>query len=406
MEINIFTIISFILCLTYQTMLLNYATKILEGGNPRLWLHLTIGLLNTIILFVSNIPFWFLYIALMPAYVVEFKLLSKAPIRQILSGATIFVVHISSFHMIAISIFASATGIDPKSILTNFLYRQQIMIILFIVLILALQFAKNILPIRYVKRVTSTHIYSEMLSTIAFTFTIYFSIAIFIYFAFEDFPNRMQFTILVAVSMLIILYYMLMFIIKFVNLHEFKRYADELGDTYNKMQTQKETLATKIERDDLTGLFNRSFIQGLLQEYFDDKSHKFGMLFVDVNRLKYVNDTYGHDKGDKLIVCVANALRKALREEDASARIGGDEFLVILSNLENNLKIDRVIERINEIMFVYDEIEDFPVSISIGGIFVDDEIRSKGVDEAIALVDEEMRKTKAKFYAQRSRYEK
>ncbi len=406
MEINVFTIISFVLCVVYQAALLDYATLILKDGSRNRVFHILLGLLNATLLFLTNIPFWFLYLTLMPAYLIEFRLLSKAPLRQLFCGASIFVAHISCFHLLIISVYVYGTGIAPQDVLTSMAARQQIMIALFIILLLALIAASRILPIRDMRRVTSTRIYSEMLGAVSFSFTIYFSIAIYIYFNYKEFPYNMQLSVLIVVTMLTILYYIFMFIINFINLHEFKRYADKLGDTYSKMQTQKQQLATKIERDELTGLFNRNFIQGLLKEYFEAGKNDFGILFLDVNRLKYVNDNFGHDKGDRLLKCVANALKKSLRDEDASARIGGDEFLVVLSNLDNGDTISNITDRINEIVFVYDEIEDFPVSVSIGGIFIDNDMLKKGLDEVLALVDVEMRKNKERFYVQKGRYEK
>ena len=57
------------------------------------------------------------------------------------------------------------------------------------------------------------------------------------------------------------------------------------------------------------------------------------LLYMDVNHFKAVNDTYGHDAGDDLLVAVANRIRAAVRAETLVARIGGDEFVVLLEHL-------------------------------------------------------------------------
>lgn len=56
----------------------------------------------------------------------------------------------------------------------------------------------------------------------------------------------------------------------------------------------------------------------------------------DIDRLKYINDNYGHAEGDKLIINVASILKKCFRETDAVARIGGDEFVAILEEIDTN----------------------------------------------------------------------
>ncbi|WP_306118827.1 MULTISPECIES: EAL domain-containing protein [unclassified Roseitalea] len=87
--------------------------------------------------------------------------------------------------------------------------------------------------------------------------------------------------------------------------------------------------------DTLTGLFNRgSFTQRLdasvrtLERY----GTAFTLLFLDLDKFKLVNDTYGHPVGDKLLIEVANRIRGQVREQDCVARLGGDEFAIILHN--------------------------------------------------------------------------
>jgi len=89
-------------------------------------------------------------------------------------------------------------------------------------------------------------------------------------------------------------------------------------------------------RDPLTGLMNRStFITELERELARARRNgrSVGVLFLDIDDLKAVNDTYGHLVGDGFIVHVADSLRQRLRGQDAAARVGGDEFLALLADL-------------------------------------------------------------------------
>ncbi|SMP11609.1 PAS domain S-box-containing protein/diguanylate cyclase (GGDEF) domain-containing protein [Desulfurobacterium pacificum] len=89
-------------------------------------------------------------------------------------------------------------------------------------------------------------------------------------------------------------------------------------------------------KDPLTGLYNRQFAFEILSKLIAHnkrkKSHG-AVLFIDLDRFKFINDVYGHDAGDKVLKEVARRIKKAVRDEDVVCRFGGDEFIVILSGL-------------------------------------------------------------------------
>jgi diguanylate cyclase (GGDEF)-like protein/PAS domain S-box-containing protein len=82
--------------------------------------------------------------------------------------------------------------------------------------------------------------------------------------------------------------------------------------------------------DHLTGLYNRRFFEQELLRLDTDENLPLSVIVCDVNGLKMVNDSFGHDSGDILLRSAANAIRQACRKDDIIARIGGDEFLVLL----------------------------------------------------------------------------
>lgn len=101
--------------------------------------------------------------------------------------------------------------------------------------------------------------------------------------------------------------------------------------------------------DPLTGLENRRLFKDRLEHSIKQVRRSkslMALLFIDLDNFKYVNDTYGHDVGDELLVEVANRLKKCVREEDIVARLGGDEFTVILSNLKDNKSASNVAAKI------------------------------------------------------------
>lgn len=105
--------------------------------------------------------------------------------------------------------------------------------------------------------------------------------------------------------------------------------------------------------DALTGLPNRRlFMNRLEQALVHAKRHKtlIGVLFIDLDNFKRVNDTLGHAVGDQLICDVAKRLRAAVREEDIVARLGGDEFVVVISEVNEIAQILRVVDKILAVM--------------------------------------------------------
>ncbi len=94
----------------------------------------------------------------------------------------------------------------------------------------------------------------------------------------------------------------------------------------------------KAYRDPLTGLHNRRFFDQAIRAYheeFQSKGASFGLLFLDLDHFKNVNDTYGHDAGDIVLKEIALCLKALVREHDVLARIGGEEFAVIVTFVDN-----------------------------------------------------------------------
>jgi len=107
-------------------------------------------------------------------------------------------------------------------------------------------------------------------------------------------------------------------------------------DFEKKLLVQKQKLKFQANHDDLTGLPNRAlFIDRLKQGIFNAKRNKktLALFFIDLDHFKEINDTLGHNIGDKVLKKVATLLKQSFRKEDTLARLGGDEFTIITQNL-------------------------------------------------------------------------
>jgi diguanylate cyclase len=123
--------------------------------------------------------------------------------------------------------------------------------------------------------------------------------------------------------------------------------------------------------DGLTGLPNRVMLDDLLHQAIaraNRNNTKVAMGFIDLDHFKQINDTFGHDAGDRTLTAVARQLKSVLREEDTLARWGGDEFVVLIPDIADTSTLGFITERLREMArqgIVLDGIETRP-SISIG----------------------------------------
>lgn len=156
----------------------------------------------------------------------------------------------------------------------------------------------------------------------------------------------------------------------------------------------EEELRTRALTDVLTGLKNRRALVESLEQCMSRAKRnktKLSVLFLDLNRFKPINDTYGHDVGDHVLKETARRLKEATREHDLLARLGGDEFIVVL---EGTFELEKAIARIKKIINMPFELEKkmVTVGVSIGhAIFPDD---SHYAGELIKLADKNMYRDK------------
>lgn len=123
--------------------------------------------------------------------------------------------------------------------------------------------------------------------------------------------------------------------------------------------------------DQLTGLPNRLLLNDRLQQALGSLQRnggQLGLMFLDLDKFKEVNDTLGHDVGDRLLVQVAERMRGCVRATDTVARIGGDEFIVLLGSVEHEQDAVRVAEKIRQTLDQPYELggETLEISCSIG----------------------------------------
>lgn len=120
--------------------------------------------------------------------------------------------------------------------------------------------------------------------------------------------------------------------------------------------TERVKIEKEIEymrcHDPLTGLYNTGFMQEEIKRLDVERNLPFSIIYGDLNSLKLTNDVYGHDTGDDLIKQTAEAIKRSCREDDIIARVGGDEFIILLpatSELDADSVLNRIINEVGKV---------------------------------------------------------
>ncbi len=131
-----------------------------------------------------------------------------------------------------------------------------------------------------------------------------------------------------------------------------KKQLFELKSVTTQLEEKEAFYRHHANHDPLTGLPNRRYLMQELQGAFAraerDLDYNCAVLFLDIDHLKQVNDRFGHLAGDELILEVVRRVKTCIRSTTSFARIGGDEFALIMVDLHHQNDIKRVLERINQ----------------------------------------------------------
>lgn len=176
--------------------------------------------------------------------------------------------------------------------------------------------------------------------------------------------------------------------------------AMENLNRHEKLEWMNERLSNLYVRDTLTGMYNRMGYRKFAGTLFEDRrrANNLLILFIDLDRLKYINDNLGHDMGDLAIRAVADAIKNTLDEEGIPVRLGGDEFLVIREEIPGK-EIDAMIQEIRKkVERSGDRVGLCNLTISAGYVITDKESSKKledYVNEADAIMYQEKKAKKA-----------
>jgi diguanylate cyclase (GGDEF)-like protein/PAS domain S-box-containing protein len=135
----------------------------------------------------------------------------------------------------------------------------------------------------------------------------------------------------------------------------------------NELKLAEQHIREMAQYDSLTGLANRVLFSDRLQQATaaaQRDGHHLALLFLDLDRFKPINDSFGHAVGDQLLAAIARRIEGAIRESDTAARIGGDEFVVLLRSVENGDGALTVAEKVRKAIGKPYVIDGHPMTVS------------------------------------------
>ncbi len=393
---------SLILVFIYNILLFQYAVKILIRAKKSIALYVVLSCFNTFATYiVAQFPqyhyLYFFTIALVIS--IQFKFISKSSYRQSLFGAITFAFHIASINLPVIMAFSYFLGIPPLTLLEDTYYHHTILSTSMLILIPALFLGTKVLSTRDIIKISSSSPYSETLAATTCFILFYLSFDTYCFVSYSLFPEQAYQIFAITLVSLCAFYFLLIYTINFINLSGYKRQSDIAQTSYDNLLLQKKEASDKLITDHLTKLFNKKYMAEQLENILSHTGVSFGLLFMDVNALKYVNDTYGHDVGDEYIKAIAQALKESIRDFDIAARISGDEFLTILPYVDSEQVVESIAQRVSMQVEKQAKIKNFKLSASIGFVYVDEKLKKLQKQDIIDLADKKMRENKLAFYA-------
>ena len=138
-------------------------------------------------------------------------------------------------------------------------------------------------------------------------------------------------------------------------------------DTFSRLESEKKELYLMARTDSLSGLSNRNSLNEYLERLIlTSKRNKkeFAFLYLDIDHFKSINDSLGHNIGDELLQNISKLLKQILRPSDFIARIGGDEFVILIQDYDSYLELSKVINRVQKQLSKNWVIKTNPINIS------------------------------------------
>ncbi len=385
----------------YQTQIFSYASKTLINCKKNTTSLYIIPLANTLmygLYYLLSLPISLFYITTIFVLALEFKFISKANYMQAFSVGAIFAMHICAVHSAVIIILSALLNDVPVFFVEDNTYRFYVLFLTCGILIVVTRFIlEKLISTNNVKRITTAGKYTAVLLFSTVSAVVYQSAHMALMISTEKYPQQVLVVLSTCFAVLVAFYILIMYAVEIVNASFYKRKSDDVINEQVDIEKLKTELENLMDIDELTKVYSRKYIMEVVEKMCVQGTNNFSILFADINSLKQVNDTYGHDKGDELIKTIAQCIKNSLRSKDMVGRIGGDEFLVVI-NSEDEYTLNIVAERIKYEVSEKNKLYEYLIAVSVGGCVVNEEMKNNGLQYVLDKADELMRQDKKNYY--------
>lgn len=293
-----------------------------------------------------QLPVFLLYILLFLSYNITFCTIYRESKPQFFFWTYIHFIIIMSLHLICLS---AVSLLSAQSLRDTYLDKGSCLLVMILTVGLM-----NLIEYVFLKKDVHKSIRIMTSDTVRFRQLIHFEWYAAVYLLFDSIPCAFYLpydilSVFLIGSCILLFLQMLLFLLYTCRIIEKAHYEAEYYrlEQERSNHVKKEMELQKLAyMDSLTGTFTRRFAMQMLESMQKDLK-RVAIAYIDVNGLKKINDTLGHNEGDRYLIAIANSLNQGLQKNDVLARIGGDEFLIVSPDTsEKDLGI--LLENINQ----------------------------------------------------------
>ena len=398
----LFPVLNLLVLISYYYAALCYCSRGLVGFNKSKLRFMAYSCVNGITItatYAMHIPLELIILIIFILFFLEVHLMSKTTIRQSIFGAASFIINIACTHALTlvITLYLVSQDIFSSDLMNYISYIYSI--ITYAVLALILGIVNKITSIPALRQVALSKPNAEHVYTMSILMTIHSCLTIWFLSNTHFETAYLTSTIVLSLFMYTTFFCLFFFNVRSVELTQYKRKSDHAKVVLQENAQRQSLAERRLYTDELTGLYNRLFIERQLEEYCKQSEFDFGVIYCDIAGLKHVNDHYGHKAGDKYIMHAVDILKKSIRPDDYIARVGGDEFIILLHDAhKNNLADIQTRIRQNIGQGTQDSYLNFRIHVNLGYIFVARDQIIKDMDSIIDQADMHMRDDKRRYY--------
>lgn len=362
-------IIAIVLSIIQNVINMLYLGSSLKDFNMKFCTPIT-SLFNTFLVFYNIEHTYPLFVSYILSYIIvffEFKIFSKSKAHQCALTTGLYIINSIMVQLLVLSFMSSYLQIHLGDVLKYFDLRIISVLFMFFIGILSMIIIMKLITKSDLKILVNNFYQCVIVGVTSLLFIIGLIIdSLMTYYA-GWFSMQSSFIIFTVFLFFIVLLNTTSNGVRISKLAYFENRLQSLEEEYKESSASTKKLRNLAFRDNLTGCFTRKYIMDYIDEILSHNKYPFCIAYIDLNKLKYVNDTFGHTEGDKYIKDISKIFFHGLRKSDLISRIGGDEFVVVLPNTKKESSI-QVMERIENNLLHLQEIEkrDYKMGFSYG----------------------------------------